>query len=82
MILFLITTAALAVLALVGLAIVVSREPARTARRKHLRAAFFTINAIDDVVDRYHPQLDLVGQAMAEEIRTLISKHRKEITHR
>lgn len=54
--------------------------PARTARRKQVAASTAAINAIDDVVDRYHPQLDLVGQLMADEIRQLISKHRKDTT--
>lgn len=68
-----------AILALTTAGIVSRREPDRP-RRRQLTAAHKTVNDIDDVVDQYHPQLDLVGQAMAAEIRQLISKHRKDIT--
>lgn len=68
------------VLAVAGVVLYVVREPGRKVRRKELAAATNTVNAIGDLVDRYHPQLDDVGQAMANEIRNLISKHRKDMT--
>lgn len=77
--------AAIAILILLiagGVIVYMVREPGRRVRRKDLTAAHSTVNAIDDLVDRYHPQLDSVGQAMATEIREAISKHRKDIVSR
>lgn len=68
------------VLGFAGFVTYTVREPGRRVRRKELAASTKTVNAIDDLVDRYHPQLDVVGQAMAGEIREVISKHRKGIT--
>lgn len=77
------TLGLLIILALGGLTLaILAREPGRKARRKDLKAARSTINGIDDIVDRYQPQLDLVGRAMTEEIRKLISQHRKETNQR
>lgn len=71
------------VVVLAGVAVLMARaEPARKARRKDLAAATAAINAVDDLVDRYQPQLDLVGQALAEDIRKTVSQYRKDITHR
>lgn len=58
------------------------REPGRKVRRRELASALTAINEIDDIVDRNYPQLDLVGQAMVNDIRTLINKHRKETISR
>jgi hypothetical protein len=71
-----------ALLVVGGVGVFVSREPGRRVRRKHLAAAHAAVNDIDDIVDRYHPQLDIVGQAMAADIRQVISKHRKDIVSR
>lgn len=68
---------ALVLLAAAGVTVYMVREPGRRVRRKDLAAANTTVNSIDEVVDRYHPQLDIVGQAMADDIRKLIAEHRK-----
>lgn len=57
-----------------------NRERGRKVRRRHLAHASETINAIDTIVARYYPNVDLVGQAMCDEIRTAIHNHRKVIT--
>jgi hypothetical protein len=76
------TIAILILLAAAGVTVYMVREPGRRVRRKELVVATNTVNEIDDLVDRYHPQLDDVGQAMANEIRQVISKHRKDIATR
>lgn len=72
----------LVLLVAAGVTVYIVREPVRRVRRKDLDTATSTVNAVDDIVDRYHPQLDIVGQAMAAEIRDVISKHRKDIVSR
>lgn len=73
---------AVAVVVVVAIAtattVLLAREPGRKVRPREVAAAAVAINAIDDVIDRYHPQLDVVGQAMADDVRTLISQYRKE----
>lgn len=65
-------------LAVAGVVLYTVREPGQKVRRKQLTAATRTVNAIDDIVDRYYSQLDIVGAAMATDIRQVISKHRKD----
>lgn len=70
------------IIALTVVWIVHNRSVGAGARRKHVAAADDTVNRVDDIVDRYYPQLDYVGQAMAADIRQVISKHRKDIVSR
>lgn len=70
------------IVALTVMWIVHNRSVGAGARRKHLAAADNTVNQVDDIVDRYYPQLDIVGQAMAADIRQVISKHRKDTVSR
>lgn len=67
-------------LALLALAVVLrAREPSRRIRRREYAAAVTALNDIDQLVDDKYVHLDLVGQQVANEIRTLIRTHRKEL---
>jgi hypothetical protein len=67
----------LALLIVSGVVIHTIREPGRQVRRKELASSHKAINSIDELVDRLYPQQDLVGQAMADDIRKIIAEHRK-----
>ena len=59
--------------------VVAMRAPIRKVRRRDHAAAVAALNEVGAIVDRYHSQLDVVGDAMAGEIRTQITTYRKEI---
>lgn len=58
------------------------RNRTRKVRRREFQSAQVTINDIDSIVDRSYFTVELVGQAMCDEIRDAIHKHRKETTSR
>lgn len=69
------------VLVLVGLVIEDAlSERTRKVRRRDFESAMQSINKIDAIVDRYYPTLDVVGQALCDEIRDVIRHHRKEVS--
>jgi hypothetical protein len=55
------------------------RESRRKVRRRDLAHASQTINAIDNIVNKYYSTSDLTGQVMCDEIRATIQNHRKVI---
>lgn len=57
----------------------VRNERTRKVRRHDFESAMRSINKIDATIDRYYPTVDLVGQAMCDEIRDVIKNHRKEL---
>lgn len=58
------------------------RERTRKVRHRDYVSAISAVNDIDVIVGRYYLTADMVGQAMCDEIRTVITKHRKETTCR
>jgi hypothetical protein len=73
------------VVALIGLAVLTAdslRDRTRKVRRREFESALNGINDIDVIVSRYYLTTDEVGQAMCDEIRTIITEHRKESTCR
>lgn len=56
------------------------RNHTRKVRRRDYESAMRAVNDIDLIVSRYYLTADVVGQAMCDEIRTIIAQHRKDTT--
>ena len=74
---------AVLVVALLACALTLSdREHTRKVRRRDYQSAIGSLNDIDTIVNACYPTADLLGQAMCDEIRTVIAQHRKDTTCR